>query len=127
MTTPGHRLEGPTWVVVAAHWVIACLDLADRAAYGRVPRGLIGDAADHPAWTVLQLLAGTLLALAILTRSHISAAISLSVGVLGGWSLLLLVWGLGLRPPVSLVGPSLGLLVTILALVLADRWADREV
>ena len=124
---PRHRLEGPTWVVVAAHLLVACLDLADRAAYGRVPHGVIGDAADHPAWTVLQLTAGLLLGLAIMSGRHRCLALSLSVGVMGGWSVLMLAWGLGLRPPVSLVGPVLGLLVSVLALVLADCWADREV
>ena len=124
---PRHRLEGPTWVVVAAHLLVACLDLADRAAYGRVPHGVIGDAADHPAWTVLQLTAGLLLGLAILSGRRIGMVLCVSFGVLAGWSGLMLVWGLGLRPPVSLVGPVLGLIVSVLALVLADRWAEREV
>lgn len=125
-STSDQRLTTTIAIPAAAHLILAVLDAIGRAAYGGRARDALGMAADHPAWTVMHLVMAVTLTAVIVTERARGIALCLSGSVLVGWSALMLAWGLQLAPPVSLVGPLLGLLVGAGTWALADAWAIRE-
>lgn len=120
------RLTRAMAAPLVAHLILAVLDLYGRAAFGRADRGVLGMAADHPARTAIQLAMAVAVAAAMVTGRARAITLCVSGSVLVAWSALMLAWGVTLAPPVSLVGPCLGIVVGAGAWALADAWAVRE-
>jgi hypothetical protein len=107
--------------------VSAALLAANRAVYSVRPAAdnVIALAADKPWWLYLHVIAAVLLTATMFVRRGQPWAGVVSVCVMGTWSLLLLAWGLSTASRVSLLGPSLGLVIATVAIGTTVAWTDR--
>ena len=107
--------------------VLVVLDAADVAVYqghpGEFDNDLLNVIADHPAWAAAHLVAIVLLLLSR-TAAHTWAAWTWTTVVLATWGIIQLVQGVTLARPVSLVGPSLVLVIATVCGMIACRWAE---
>jgi hypothetical protein len=124
---PATGLTIATSAVASGHVAIAVLQLTRRAVYSIPPSAdnVIALAAGKPWWAWIHLAAGLALWVTLGLRRGQTGAGYWSVAVMGTWSALLLVWGLGAVRPVSLVGPVLGLVIAIAAIGTTTAWSDR--
>lgn len=112
-----------TVILALACGSMAVLDHVGLLAF-TVPANnqLLGRVADHPTWE----WAFTSCALAIAVTLHLAKgrryACGAASGLLFAWSGLTLLWGLDAAKPVSLAGPTMGLVVALLAYYLTGVW-----
>lgn len=110
-------------IIAVAHALTALLIITDRAGYSARPVDVVGGAAEHPAWALLHLVVGVAMGAAATyrrTRAMWLASCA-SIGVMGGWSVLMLVWAVRLDPDATWGVALGGGVVTVLSAVLADR------
>lgn len=118
------RTAPPPWAIglpVAAHVIIALLDFGNRAAFQTLVPTVVGNLVDHPAWTTIH--AGIALILMVSTKPpRVAWALCTSFAALLIWGGINFYVGLAANHPVSLLGPSLVMLLASFSLVLAHKW-----
>lgn len=124
--------SGMTLTVAMSHIVLACLGLFGRLSYSIPSRyPLILDVMNSTIWVWLHLIVGVVLIISLALNKKEVSALAASTGVMGAWSFLSMLWGLStVDSPVSLTGPTMGAMITILSYLLTQSWArsgDRDV
>lgn len=120
------------WMLIllaVVHLSAAGLDIANRAAFQGIPETLIADLSDSNWWIVLNVTIAVLLCAAA-ASAHIglrSWVCNLSSALLVSWSGLLLVAGLSVERGVSLLGPTFGILFSVIAQVCAQKFYAQNV
>lgn len=113
-----------TALVGLAHAALLILDCFGRLNFTVDSRyDLLEASAKQPAWLLLHAAVAAVLWYSVWRKHWYIHALGISVGVMGSWSVLTLLWGVSTVRPVSLVGPVFGLIVTAIAYVLAGAWA----
>lgn len=128
MTEPSiPNLERATATVAVGHLALALLTVFDRAGYGGRVGGVLGAAAEHPAWTPIHLAVALLIFASLSTRRWHTLALCLSFGVLTCWSALMWLWAVRLEPDATWAVAALGGTLAVVSFALSGLWADREV
>ena len=120
------------WMLVllaVVHLTAAGLDLANRAAFQGIPETLIADLSDSNWWIALNAAVAVLLIVAAgMERMSLrSWACNLSSALLISWSGLLLIAGLSVERGVSLLGPTFGILFSVVAQVCAQKFYAQNI
>ena len=120
-------IERATVTVGVAHLALALLTVIDRAGYGGRPEGVLGTAAEHPAWAPIHLAIGLLVLASVATQKRRTPALCLSFGALGCWSTFMWLWAIRLEPDATWAVAFLGFALAGVSFALSGLWADREV
>ena len=127
--TPAQRVTYRTYmslVIAAAHAAFAFLGIIGRLTYA-IPShyAMLREIMTNDVWIWLHAIAALAIIVALLTGRREVTTVGASVGIWASWSFLSLMWGLSTEPPVALVSPVLGTVVTILAYLLCLSWATK--
>ena len=124
---PATGLTISTATVATGHLAVFGLAIGDRAVYSFAPDpdSWLALAADKPYWMWLHLSAGVAQVVSLIACRGRPTAGAWSITVMGVWSLLVLAWGVGAARPVSLLGPTLGLVLAACAVGTTVAWTDR--